>query len=441
MSTNGSDETRFYNERFGSTIDFGACVAGPNLNLLAVRGFGPLDALSYISAPDVFDQAENKTGTQRALKAKHAKECFDYAMNSMEVLSEEAPHAFPEIILNVRDTNVLELYLVDDPTTNLEIDSFNASDVPESGVLGVRVRVSALSVPKAPFNPQISRVDGNHRLFQADALLARAAADEEIIDFEFPQLAFAMFIGLTPIQEARLFRDINGEQVGMETAHLDSILIRMLGERLLETPKGRPLWLANKLTEPGRAFEDMVFFGGATAGVKRSGDGVPPVRINSLKTTLTTQVKAAPVAEANFGDKPQVLLQLLDNYWKAVARVFPDAWADKHNYILLQSIGLGAFALLGGELIDRCIQEGKFTVDDFAHYLEVVRERVPLDRTDPSWAGVAGAGGAKVVARALIRAAEPNAARMQKIAKEVTGGEDPISEKLEAAASSDGSES
>ena len=68
--------------RHGDEIDLGRCLVGKNLNLLALRGFATLDVLAELSAPDVYDQVDNPTGTQRDLKAKHAEECFDYAIES-----------------------------------------------------------------------------------------------------------------------------------------------------------------------------------------------------------------------------------------------------------------------------------------------------------------------------------------------------------------------
>lgn len=421
----------FLENRFGSTIDLGTCVVGRNLNLLMVRGYADLDVLAAVSAPDVYDQKLNPTGTQRALKPRHAKECFAYAMNSLEVVPEEEPHAFPELLFNVRDMTLVELYLPDDPEELVALDSL--SEEPEYKLLGVRILLDRLELPKRLVGPQISRVDGNHRLHETDVLLQQAAEEGTELDREFPTVAFAFLLHLSPVQEARLFRDINGEHEGMETAHLDSIIVRTTDPEVLkQDATKRPLWIAYELTQPGRAFEGKVFFGGAKEGVKSAG-GVPPLRINSLKTTIAQQLKAASFADAHFSDKPEVLLELIDRFWKAVARVFPEAWADKRNYILLQAIGLGAFARLGGVLIDMGLKEKAVDVEDFEQYLQVVRERVPLDRDHEMWKGVAGAAGQAVVANALLQAAESDLAKIKAIEAELVKAPSPSQALAEAA--------
>lgn len=431
--------SEYFIRRYGEKPDLGSCVVGRNLNLTTVRGHARLDVLATVSAPDVYDQKLNPTGTQRALKPKHARECFGYAMNSLEVIADEEPHAFPELLFNVRDENVVELYSLDDPDEQLEFDSLS-EDI-EVNSVGVRINLKNVEFPKRLVGPQISRVDGNHRLHEADGLLAKAAEANDGLDREFPEVAFALLLNLSPVQEARLFRDINGEHEGMETAHLDTIIVRITDPDVLRSDRSKlPLWIAYELTKPGMAFDGQVFFGGSKAGVKQDG-GIPPLKINSLKTTISQHLKAAPFAEAHFAGKPDALLELVNRYWQAVAQTFPDAWTNKRDFILLQAIGLGAFAKLGGTLTDIGLKEKTVAIEDFARYLEVVRERVPLERDHEMWKGVAGAGGQAVVAHALLQAAESDLAKIKAIEDELIT-RPTVSEKLaEAADGADGDDS
>ena len=255
---------------------------------------------------------------------------------------------------------------------------------------------------KPDVGPKISRVDGNHRLHETDRLL-KAVYDEGEVPSEqdFPSLPFAFLIGLNPLQEARLFRDINGEHQGMETAHLDTIRYRVDEVALKENRKTWPLYIAQKPTEPGRAFDGMVFFGASKVGVEKQEGAVPPIRINALKTTIATQLKSAEVVSASLGDKLPQLINLLDNFWKAVKEQFPEAWVDRTNFILLQSIGLQAFAKFGGVVLDQAWDAGNVTFEDFKNYLQPVKDAVPLDRS--KYPGIAGAGGAKVISDLLIK--------------------------------------
>lgn len=397
-------------ERHSEYIDLGPCVVGQNLNLATLRGFSTLDVLAEISAPDIFDQVDNPTGTQRDLKSKHAQECFSYAMDSIALAPEESPRYFPEIILNARDASVIEIYNLDDVDELYELDSFSSLESVPYTYVGLRIRVGNLEWPKKTKSPQISRVDGNHRLWEADTLLDEYELHPENVGDgtslpEFPLVSFSMLLGLSPIQEAMLFRDINGEHEGMETAHLDSMAYRIGNEEAMKgDPQELPLWLAHKLTESGRAFEGMVFMGGAKTGIKKLTGAVPPIKINSLKSAIKVTLKAAPIATLALESKPDGLLEILDRYWKAVRKTFPDAWQNKQDYILLQSIGLVGFSKFGGIVIDEAWGDSKVQPENFESFVKST-SNVSLVRTD--YPGIAGAGGAEYIAEILLRAFGP----------------------------------
>jgi DGQHR domain-containing protein len=421
-------EREFVKNRFGETLDFGACFVGKNLNLQVLRGYAALDRLASVSAPDIFDQEDNPSGTQRNLSIEHARECKDYAINADAAAPEEEPRFFPEILLNVRDLNVVELYNVEDPSEAYDFDSFAEDSEVPSLVVGMRVNLDAMEFPKAEKNPQISRVDGNHRLWGIDELLQTASqSNGELSVDEFPTVAYSLLIGLNRNQEARLFRDINGEHKGMDVTHLDAIVVRIMAPEVLKAnPKTLPLWIADELSKPGRAFENMVFRGGAKEGLKRLGEQ-RPVKLNSLKTTISQQLKAADKVNAHLSDNPDALLELLDNYWKAVREAFPEAWQNRRDYILLQAIGLGGFAKFGGSVIDSAFDEGSVEKEDFARYLAPVKNSVSLKRTE--YVGIAGAGGVQVVTDQLLKASEPDAVKAEKI-KDKLLGKKSIDEKL-----------
>jgi hypothetical protein len=167
-------------------------------------------------------------------------------------------------------------------------------------------------------------------------------------------------------------------------------------------PKKLPLWLAVQLERPGRAFEKMVFRGGSKKGVKEEFGGVPPIRINSLKTAIATQLASSTTATLALRE-PEALLELLDNYWSAVKESFPEAWADRKGHILLQTIGFMGFAKFGGHLIDRALKEDRLEKADFKSYLEPVKA-VSLARDE--YKGIAGAGGVAIIADKLTEACE-----------------------------------
>lgn len=416
------DYANWIRARYGDVLDFGPVIVGKNLNLLSVRGYSRLDKLAVVSAPDVYDMVANPTGTQRELKQKHARECFEYATEALDVEPREEPRAFPEVILNARDGDVVEIYNLQNRDELYDITSFETDGDLEFGVAGMRVNVKNISFPKPEKAPKISRVDGNHRLHGADEEIERASlgTDDDGIgtddETEFPIVPFCMLIGLTAIEEGALFKDINDEHEGMETAHLDSLTLRLKSaEELKGDPKYLPLWIANELTKPGRAFHNIVFMGGSTKGLKTSDEINPRIKINALKVAVQVQLRNAKQVFADLQSDPEDLVALLDNFWQAVRTVFHEAWGNKRDYILLQSIGLNGFAEFGGALLDRGYNEDRIEQLDFEKALVPVAAGISLERNDPLWSGTAGAGGARKVATELLRASSPDAVRKARI--------------------------
>lgn len=403
---------------FGTTLDFGPCIAGRNLNLLVFRGFANLDQLAAISAPDVYDSHTNPTGTQRELDKKHATHCYEYAESANDVLSEDDPRSFPEIILNARNRQVIEIYQIDDPDYLLDLDSFTSDPEFPGGIVGIRVLVSNLEFPHPTKSPQISRVDGNHRLsgIDLDELLTGELQADGI------PVSFSLYLGLDTEQEVKLFKDINGEHKGMDVTHLTNIEVRLDGDSLKMDPTRRHKWMADQMAQKDGAFEGMVFFGGAKSGAKSALGKVPPVKLNTLASTIKLQLSKASTVMANFEDKPDYVLELMNRYWLAVRNVFAEEWADRSNFILLQTIGLSGFAHLGATLMDKGYSDRRVEQKDFELYLQAVKNEVNLSRSSDEWKGVAGAGGAKKVADVLIKAATQDNIIRTEIEKSLRGG-------------------
>jgi DGQHR domain-containing protein len=412
---------------FGTTLDFGPCISGRNLNLLVFRGFANLDQLAAISAPDVYDSHTNPSGTQRELDKKHATLCFEYAESANDVLPEDDPRSFPEIILNARDRGIVEIYQVDDPEYLLDLDSFTSDPEFPGGIVGIRILVSNLVFPHPTKSPQISRVDGNHRLsgINLDELFTGELQPDRI------PVSFSLYLGLDTEQEVKLFKDINGEHKGMDVTHLTNIEVRLDGDSLKMDPLRRHKWIADQMAHDGGAFEGMVFFGGSKGGAKAAHGKVPPVKLNTLASTVKLQLSKATTVMANFEEKPDVVLELLNRYWMAVRNVFAEEWADRSNFILLQTIGLSGFAQLGAILMDKGYSDRRVEQKDFELYLQAVKNEVNLSRTSDEWKGVAGAGGAKKVADVLIKAATQDNIIRTEIEKSLTGGSPDAASQLD----------
>jgi DGQHR domain-containing protein len=299
-------------------------VKGQALGLSVYRGFGRLCDLARISRADVYDQVRNPRGTQRDLNRKHAREAYAYVASN--------PSAFyPEIVLNVRKRAGLRF------TSACKEDS-------DMGYLDVDLDALA-----AAGGIVISRVDGNHRLYFADGH-----------DSEYPPLenevGFCVIYGLEGSKkdvELVLFRDINANQQGMNTSHLDNILLRVSTDLKHRDPS---LYIAERLmNDKDSPFYRRVFQG----GVKPPGYLVP---LRTLKRSVEyLKSKSKKLDLFKDVDTQAVVIK---NYWRATKLWLPEAWKRPRNYIALRATGFWALAFVGSEVVDRAVSSGKIEPKD-----------------------------------------------------------------------------
>ncbi len=311
-------------------------VSGEVMGIPVYRGFARISDLSRISQPDVYDQEKNPTGTQRDLNRRHAREAYEY-VTGREVAF------FPEIVLHARDDTVLEFTPSDDDMAlgNLAISETEIAK--RGGII-------------------LSRVDGNHRLFYADGH-----------DPKFPPLD--RFVGFCiihslPTQEVDketgelvLFRDINANQQGMNTSHLDSIALRAT-EAGLEI-RDPVLHIAERLMEDDTSpFKGRIYRG----GVKPAGF---TIALRNLRTSVEyMRQRSKRLSQLNF----MAQTRLIERYWHAVRRWIPHAWDNPGKYIILRGAGFWAMSFIGADVIDRAVTAGRVETDDMLAILKSGKE-------------------------------------------------------------------
>ena len=380
-------------------------LAGENLNLLQFRGYASMDQLSGISLADEFDQELNPQGTQRDLNGPHARQIAQYAQSV--TAGDDRPGAFPEVLLNVRKPAVISE--ITRSGAKVELHEVRPGDLVE-----IVVDLEAARRLNKLHDPAISRVDGNHRL--------AAPATLEGEDLTWPSIPFALFIGLTKGQERALFAAINGNQRKMNTSHLSNIQAALGGDALLLSTKDMPLWFATKLSEEGYAFHDRVYFGGAKDGVKERLGFIPPITLKQLQSAtknsldelggflndwMSAQHEAQQGSEESGEElvvQAQKVLEILNRFWLAVSRAYPEAWAEnsgKKKYILFESIGLTAFSRFCGTAIIELMDAG-YSQENFDTQLEQLASGFPLNKEN--FDGIAGGAGASRVFNELLRA-------------------------------------
>jgi DGQHR domain-containing protein len=349
-------------------------IKGTNLNTTVYRGFASIKDIATISAPDTYKQDSNPDGLQRDLDEKHSREGYLYAEGSKKV--PDYPRLWPEVILNVRDVKVIEVLPVDEQH-NL-----------------FKIVVHENRIDKNLESPQISRTDGNHRLFYGEGHPTR---NWPPLDVSTP---FSLSTDLTALQEASLFMDINDNLKRMNTSHL-----RHLQTRLSESEKlakdDPALWIANELVEnPKSPFHGIVYLGGEkekVQGLDRR------INLAALRTGVQMILKESrELREFDQIDDKSVIIR---TYWKAVAREFAKEWADSKKYLLLRGFGVQSMFILGAEILDRCISPNVIwsqLEDKMVAYLVQTRIDVNWDTKEGNVKHKGGRVGARELADKLI---------------------------------------
>ncbi len=362
---------------------------GTNLNTTVYRGFASIKDIAAISAPDTFNQDKNPEGLQRDLSEKHSREGYRYAEGAQQV--PDYPRLWPEVILNVRDTSVITI-LPAGKSQNL-----------------FKIVVDENKIDTSLPRPQISRTDGNHRLFYG---AGHDTYGWPPLDISTP---FTLTIGLTPKQEASLFIDINDNLKAMNTSHLQHLQTRLIeSERLASDDPA--LWIANKLVEdPKSPFHGIVYLGGEKEKVQGL---VRRVNLAALRTGVEMILKESIKLRAFSEIEDKYVL--IRTYWSAVARTFAQEWADSKKYLLLRGFGVWSMSILGAEIIDRCIIRPinpDHYEDEMVAYLNQTRIDVDWDASEGNVRHYGGRVGARNLADKMKHSLSDEDVNMRSIAK------------------------
>ena len=369
-------------------------IKGTNLNTTVYRGFASIKDIATISAPDTFKQDSNPDGLQRDLSKKHSQDGYHYAELALKV--PDQPRLWPEVILNIRDSSVIDEPQPGDGHPNL-----------------FKIVVHEDRIDKNRLRPQISRTDGNHRLFygEGDPMLERPS-----LDISTP---FSLTIGLTALQEASLFVDINDNLMSMNTSHLYHLLTTFTPLEDLASDKPA-LWIANKLAEdPKSPFHGIVYLGGEkekVQGLDRR------VNLAALRTGVQMILKEnIKLRDEAFNDilKRYVIIR---TYWSAVKKTFAQEWANAKEYLLLRGFGVWCMSILGADIIDRClirpINPSQYE-EEMSAYLRQISRDVNWHRKEGNVTHYGGRVGARELADKMRRFLSDESVDMAKIAREL----------------------
>lgn len=330
------------------------------LGVRVYRGFATLADLADLSKADVYDQTKNPKGTQRDLNPAHARKAYEYVKNSELGF-------WPEVFLCARKKAVIKFAPLSD-------------DLPDLGTL----EIDAKSASEAG-NIAVTRVDGNHRLHYGDGAEDGYSRVEKVV-------SFCLADGLTREEEIKLFRDINDNQRRMNTSHLDGIEVRLTPEEQLKRHNPE-LYIAQQLSEdPASPLHGRIFQGGK----KPVGVDIP---LRGLRTGIeymmsrSTQLPQLEDAQAQY--------RVIRNYFGAVKKWQPAAWAAPKDYILLRGSGLWAVCFVGAQVIDGALLGGEFKVSQM---LSILKSGKDWDwGKNGDFKGLGGRAGALEISKRVTR--------------------------------------
>ncbi len=330
------------------------------LGVNVYRGFANLCDLADISRADIYDQQNNPTGTQRDLSPSHARDAYEYVRN-------KELGFWPEVFLCSRRNDIVTFHPI-------------SPELPDIGILEIDVRDAQPGSVIA-----VSRVDGNHRLHYGDGAHAGYSRIEKLIPF-------CLAYDLTRDEEIQLFKDINKNQKPMNTSHLDGIEVRLTPEEELKrrTPE---LYIAQRLQDdPKSPLHNRVYGGGK----KPVGVDIP---LRGLRTGIeymlsrSTQLPRLKDAEAQY--------RVIRNYFEAVKKWQPRAWASSKEYIMLRGSGLWAICFIGSQVIDRALMQDQFSAD---HMFAILRSGKDWDwGKKGDFVGLGGRAGALEISNRVTR--------------------------------------
>jgi DGQHR domain-containing protein len=336
-------------------------LVGTCLGYEAFRGFAPLSALAKISEADIFDQDKNKLGTQRNLSLQHARKAYQYVSGTDKAF-------YPEMILNVRDKSYVTFTQLQEQD-GAKFGTFQFTKDPTKAGKVI-----------------VSRLDGNHRLWFADG-------HEKGMDPISRPVSFCLLTIEDLDKELELFRDINDNQMGMNTSHLQNITARLLGDKLLKV-QNPALYIVQKLMkDKSSPLYKRVHEGGKV----EKGATLSGLTIANLTSAVgdmlgrSTKLAQFPDADAQY--------TVIKNFWIAVKKWLPKAWNHPRDYAIFKGVGLYAISYVGIEVIDRSLLKGKFSSESMLEYLK----QMPSESlASGGTSAYAGRGGGRKLANDLI---------------------------------------
>jgi DNA sulfur modification protein DndB len=317
--------------------------------LPVVLGSAPATDLVAVSFADLFNESA-QTGYQRPCDERHAQGFREYI---------EGPAATTiPLTFNLRGQ--------EGPAWRLN---------PPGAREGSRAELG-LRIPATPEERVVARVDCQHRL-------------ERMADSPVP-LAFQCFLGLTPLEEMRIFSVINSKAKGLNASLTD-----YHESRLKDVAReAADLHIATLLNDDPRSvwYKRVNLSGAATQGTNRR------ITLRGMRNAVFLFLQHGLIRDLPV----EAQYRVVSAFWAAVASTWPAAWHDPRKHFLTKGIGVQGLSLLAGDIVKLAMrEEDLMSQETFERYLVRV-QTFDWANTGPL-RGLGGRSGAREVHERLAR--------------------------------------
>lgn len=314
------------------------CLKGRSAHRAVLLGFAPADLLSRLSFPDILDEDSGR-GYQRPFNERHSQDFRRY-------IKEPESSTIP-LTLNLRSSKQHQWRLVDlsDGRARLEIDG-HAEKI-------------------------MAQVDCQHRL-------------GHLGDLPIP-LPFMCFIGLSEREEMEIFSIINGKAKGLSTSLLDYHDAQLREALAQERPE---LFIALQLNSiDDSPWHKRLNLGGkTTSGLKRI------VSLRMMQQAVYEFLKATKLLPKQ---PVEDVVRIVLDFWRAVAAVLPEQWAEPRRHMLTKGVGVYALMRIAADIVHEC-REAERPCDKRAFMTALADFAGPIDwSTSGPLKGFGGQGGVK----------------------------------------------
>lgn len=278
------------------------CLRGLSAHRPVLLGFASSDLLSRLSFPDILDEDSGR-GYQRPFNERHSQDFRRYI--------KEADSATIPLTLNLRGASQ---------------EQWQVHDLPD-GRARLEIGRDAGKI--------MAQVDCQHRLGHLGDLPI--------------SLPFMCFIGLTEREEMEIFSIINGKAKGLSTSLLDYHDAQLRDALAEERPE---LFIALQLNSlENSPWQKRLNLGGkTTSGLKRI------VSLRMMQQAIYEFLKATKLASK---EPIEQVVQIILDFWRAVAAVLPEQWADPRHHMLTKGVGVYALMRIAADIVLECRDVGR----------------------------------------------------------------------------------